>query len=382
MNLLRPRYTAAATGAYFAIVLYLAWDTARQTTGAWYDAPMSETVYQTSLVAGILVVAGLLVVASMHPRVALAAPSLRRRARRNALQDPGAVPSELSKAPNEPTSGESNAGWELLEHFVQDLTRPADAPSLRARLSEDGDADAPSTRTGAERRLPSPSLVSIESEEYTSARPLPEYATEIQALIVAARRVGVTGPQAWRLAGEPAVPPGNDPGERGRLAEHVRATLETAVNYVVRDRLEDALVQVQAVNAAAKRAHGAELLLAEAGTFLDVGNFLAAYDRLESAAKLLRSPIATERPETHDVGTSSWVVLTGPVLIAIAYVAASSMLLPGVGGFLQNHYVFNTTIVLVLSYGWLGLLIYTLVSVYLTLRAGSPADRRRAAARE
>lgn len=382
MNLLRPRYMAAASGAYFAIVIYLAWDTARQTTGVWYDPPMSQTVYQTSLVAGILVIAGLMVVASMHPRVVLPASARSRRAQRRALRQSLADASVMPGAPGNGTLGSDNASWERLERFLDDLSK---APQRSGRTATSSTADSDEDGVLVVEPVPSPrgpsAAATVESEESAPARPLAEYVNEIRALIVPARRAGLSGRQVWRLAGEPTAAPGNDAAERMRLAEHVKQTLESALDHRIREHLEEVLGEVQSVNAAAMRAHGAELAVAEAGTHLDLGNYGAAIDRAERASEMLGTRMASEESHSVNAGTSSWALLAGPALMAIAYVAASSMLLPGVGGFLVYHYVFNTTLVLVLSYGWVGLLVYALVSVYVTLSAATRGARGRSTAR-
>jgi len=68
---------------------------------------------------------------------------------------------------------------------------------------------------------------------------------------------------------------------------------------------------------------------------------------------------------------SSFVALAGPAFVAVAFVAASSMLLPAVDGFLLANRELNTAAILTLSYGWFGLIMYALMSVYYVMRPAS-----------
>jgi hypothetical protein len=47
------------------------------------------------------------------------------------------------------------------------------------------------------------------------------------------------------------------------------------------------------------------------------------------------------------------------------------MLLPAGEQFLVTNYTLNTGAILALSYGWLGLILYTLISIYYVLRPPS-----------
>src|SRR5207244_3368355 len=64
MSFVRPRYLAIAFSAFFGIVAYLAWSVAHASKGPWFEPDVSRTVYQTSMVGGVLVLIGLFVTAS------------------------------------------------------------------------------------------------------------------------------------------------------------------------------------------------------------------------------------------------------------------------------------------------------------------------------
>ena len=70
-------------------------------------------------------------------------------------------------------------------------------------------------------------------------------------------------------------------------------------------------------------------------------------------------------------GPSSFVALAGPAFVSVVFVALSSALLPAVTGFLIQAYELNTAVILSLSYGWLGLILYSFLSVYYVLRPPS-----------
>src|SRR5207253_498084 len=66
-SFVRPRYLAVAFSAFFGIVAYLAWSVAHASKGPWFEPDVSRTVYQTSMVGGVLVLIGLFVTASIVP---------------------------------------------------------------------------------------------------------------------------------------------------------------------------------------------------------------------------------------------------------------------------------------------------------------------------
>ena len=65
---------------------------------------------------------------------------------------------------------------------------------------------------------------------------------------------------------------------------------------------------------------------------------------------------------------STFVAVVGPAILAMSYLAVSAIFLPGAGSFLTANFQLNTAAILVLSYGWPGLGLYAILSVYVALR--------------
>src|SRR5437867_10222529 len=68
MNFVRPRYLAVAFFAFFGAVAYFAWIYARGTNSPWFTPDVSRTVYQTTMVGGVLVLVGLFITGSILSR--------------------------------------------------------------------------------------------------------------------------------------------------------------------------------------------------------------------------------------------------------------------------------------------------------------------------
>src|SRR6266849_966511 len=147
MRLLRPKYLAIVFAAFFGVVGYYALQYARRTNSAWFPPDISQIVYQTTMVGGVLVLLGLFVTAALSPRILRASPpsglvsggqSAReaRSARRGAtrmLEDRAA-------------SGRTGSDWEGVDEFVRepssvepspydDIDRAQDAAAVSAALS-------------------------------------------------------------------------------------------------------------------------------------------------------------------------------------------------------------------------------------------------------
>ena len=383
MTLLRPRYAALAVVAYFGVIAYLAWDTARKTTAAWYDPTASQVVYQTSLIGGVLLLAGLFVVASIRPRL-YAAPRRGRQDLRalfagSSLQGASSSPDASDRS----AKGPNEVDWQEFEQFLDSLpdARLPDEPGpIRIRETETTANAAPrsvpvagqsssAALTDRLTEIRSRRSIVVYPEGKDTARLLSGLVAEIRPLVSAARRVGLSSHEIRRIVGEPLAEHETDLAQRVRLVEHVKETLEAALVERVGEDIQDVLIGIQRVNDAADRARAAELLAAEAVTLMDTGNYPVAIDRLERARATVRARAgAAEALRTKATGRSSWIALAGPAVGAVAYVAVSSMLLPGYQGFLPAHFQLNTAAILVLSYGWAGLLLYALTSVYMTLR--------------
>src|SRR3989475_11265765 len=75
MSLIRPRYLALAFAAFFGVVCYYAAQEGRRAAFGAYSPGISQTVFQTTMVGGVLVLLGLFITASISPHIKGAAPS-------------------------------------------------------------------------------------------------------------------------------------------------------------------------------------------------------------------------------------------------------------------------------------------------------------------
>src|SRR5436309_402298 len=78
MSLVRPRYLALAFAAFFGVVCYYAAQEGRRAGFGAYGPAISQTVFQTSMVGGVLVLLGLFITAAISPHIKGAAPSRQR----------------------------------------------------------------------------------------------------------------------------------------------------------------------------------------------------------------------------------------------------------------------------------------------------------------
>ena len=85
-------------------------------------------------------------------------------------------------------------------------------------------------------------------------------------------------------------------------------------------------------------------------------------ETLQVATVQARPSAAMPRPRG---GRRTLLTLLGPAVTATIFGGVSAALLPGADGFLQSAYTLNTFIVLLFSYGWVGLLAYTVGSLFL-----------------
>src|SRR5438034_11814809 len=75
MSLIRPRYLALTFAAFFGVVCYYAAQEGRRAAFGAYGPAISQTVFQTSMVGGVLVLLGLFITASISPHVRGAVPT-------------------------------------------------------------------------------------------------------------------------------------------------------------------------------------------------------------------------------------------------------------------------------------------------------------------
>src|SRR3989442_4301449 len=161
MTLLRPRYLALAFAAYFGAVCYYAAQEGRRAIFGAYSNGISQTVFQTTMVGGVLVLLGLFVTASISPHVKGAAPSRSpgnlgaARVIRRIRGDPGRMPDDDRM--REPADSAWPAGDEFLADpsdadmsAYRDLEQAQDAAAVSAALSRLGaTAAAPGARARA-----------------------------------------------------------------------------------------------------------------------------------------------------------------------------------------------------------------------------------------
>src|SRR5437899_7909834 len=394
MNLLRPRYLALAFAAYFGAVCYYAAQEGRRAIFGGYSNGISQAVFQTTMVGGVLVLLGLFVTASISPHVKGAAPSRSpgnlgpARVLRSIREERGLMPDD-DRMP-----GPSDSAWPAGDEFLadpsdadmsayRDLEQAQDAAAATAALSRlVPTGEPPAAGTLAERlsgvRARSSAVLGSEGRE--TAGVLLRLVNDMKPLLAAAKKVGLDLPELRRLVAEAAAGQEGDLSGRVRLVEQVKGTLEAALVERIAESLQHVLLDIERMKASTQQVHAAEMIAAEAVALLDTGNYAAAVDRAARARDTLAKQVGTipSKFETN-VGPSSFVALAGPALVAVVFVAVSSMLLAGVNPFPVTYTTLNAGVVLAISYGWLGLLLYALISVYYVLRPPSmkaPARER------
>jgi len=293
----------------------------------------------------------------------------------------------------------TDSAWPAADEFLddpsgpemsgyRDLEQAQDAAAVSAALSrlvptgEPAAAGTLSERLSGMRARSSAVLV---SEGRETAGVLLRLVNDMKPLLAAAKKVGLDLPELRRLIAEAAAGQEGDLSQRVRLVEQVKGTLEAALVERIAESLQRVLLDIERMKVSTQQVHAAEMTAAEAVALLDTGNYAAAVDRAEKARETLAKNVGVMPSRLEaSAAPSSFGALAGPAFVAVAFVATSSMLLPGVDGFLVNNYQLNTGAILALSYGWLGLILYTLVSVYYVLRPPSakpsprePAERGR-----
>jgi hypothetical protein len=236
------------------------------------------------------------------------------------------------------------------------------------------EGEAPAAGTLAERLsgMRARSSAVLVSEGRETAGVLLRLVSDMKPLMAAAKKVGLDLPELRRLVAEAAAGHDQDLSQRVRLVEQVKGTLEAALVERIAESLQGVLVDIERMKSATHQVHAAEMIAAEAVALLDTGNYAAAVDRAERARTTLTKQIAVLPSKFEaSMGPSSFVALAGPSFVAVAFVAVSSMLLPAGEQFLVTNYTLNTGAILALSYGWLGLILYTLISIYYVLRPPS-----------
>ena len=386
MNLLRPRNLVFVFAAYFGAVGYYAWQAARRTGSVTYDPGISQTVYQTTMVGGVLLLIGIFITASISPHIKGSSPS-RSSGSLGAMRVIRRIRGDSRRTTDDFRGrGRMDSVWTAADDFLEepsesetspyrDLEQAQDAAAVSAALSRlVPTGEAPAAGTLAERLsgMRARSSAVLVSEGRETAGVLLRLVNDMKPLLAAAKKVGLDLPELRRLVAEAAAGHDQDLSQRVRLVEQVKGTLEAALVERIAESLQGVLLDIDRMKSGTQQIHSAEMTAAEAVALLDTGNYAAAVDRAGKAREILSKQVSAmpSRLESS-AGPSSFAALAGPSLVAVAFVAVSSMLLPGTKEFLIYNYTLNTGAILALSYGWLGLIMYTLISIYYVLRPPS-----------
>ena len=197
---------------------------------------------------------------------------------------------------------------------------------------------------------------------------------EIKPLLVAAKKAGLNVPEIRRVVADATSGREGDLTYRVRVVEQLKDTLESSLVEHIAQDLQSVLVDIEHTKVATQQVHAAELTAAEGVALLDTGNYSAAIDRVARARETIGTSLANVGvpPAEGESGNSaplSIVPLVGPSIVACLYVAIGAILLPGSDAFLTTYYIANTTAILFVSYGWFGLILYSLLSVYILARS-------------
>lgn len=80
-------------------------------------------------------------------------------------------------------------------------------------------------------------------------------------------------------------------------------------------------------------------------------------------SKMTRRLLAARRSILAERGRA-WPAAIGPICVSIIFVAISGAMLPGSEGFAQRQYQLNTTLILLLGYGWWPLLAWAVAALF------------------
>lgn len=378
---IRPKHLAVAFTFFFGLVAYLAYGAARGTRGVWFTPAISLTVYQTTMIGGVLVLAALFITASLLPhrsrvptdgrgsatdgngietQPAVAAGRMSRSARAaRAAEERWAVGDSLDDPELEPIGFSSSRRAMDAAAVSAALTR------LRSGASET--SAGTSTNRLFELRTQENSLTVNGSPEQVDR--LARLADEMKPLLRAAKAAGLDVRGIRNLVSEAAMSQRGDFGHRVRLLEQMKVTLERSLSQRVSRELEQLLQDMESSRPFTDQVQDAELTAAEAVAFLDTGHYAAAFERAHRAREQFEQRMGpARRPAQWSSAPATSAAFAGPALYATVYVAIAAMLLPGVGGFLETNYQLNTGVILFLSYGWLGLVLYAFLSIVIASR--------------
>src|SRR2546428_4418002 len=212
MNLLRPRNLALAFLTYFVVVCYYAAQEGRRAILGAYGPAISQTVFQTTMVGGVLVLLSIFITASISPYIKGAATS-RSSGSLGALRVIRRIRGESDGMPDDyRMGGRPDSAWPAGDEFLEepsdfdkaayrDLEQAQDAAAVSAALSRMvPTGEAPAAGTLAERlsgmRARSTAVLISEGRETAGGLVPPSHATKPP--LGAARKEGAHPPRATR----------------------------------------------------------------------------------------------------------------------------------------------------------------------------------------
>jgi hypothetical protein len=383
LALLRPRNLAILFFAFFGGLGYIAWSFARTTTGPWYPADVSRSVYQTTMVGGILVLLGLSVIGSTLQHLSRSNPAggAQGSSSRPEARNRSAFPSRSVLPPSRGEDEERGEWDNLLQDGLADPPREArrdraqDAAAISATLSRLDPKASESRENDLMDQLSR--IRGRDGGRYVDkdrelAQVLTRLVEEIKPLLVASKKAGLNVPEIRRLIAEATAGREGDLAYRVRLVQQLKATLEAALVERIAEDLQGVLLDIERKKLSTEQFHAAGRTAAEGVALLDTGNYSGALDRaMQARQAIARQTAVSPMPDgVHGrfAIPSHSGALVGPSILASIFVALSAMLLPGVGGFLEANYVVNTAAILFVSYGWFFLVLYALLSIYVMTR--------------
>ncbi len=117
--------------------------------------------------------------------------------------------------------------------------------------------------------------------------------------------------------------------------------------------------------------HGAPLQaeIEYTGTLVEVSAALSA----SRARKELLKALIVERTRIEAARARTLPTVAGPILMCLVFALAAGAMLPGSEGFAAVHFQLNTGVVLFLGYGWMPLVVWSVLALgLLTTRGAEP----------
>jgi hypothetical protein len=379
MVTIRPKHLAIGFTAYFGLVAYLAYGVARASRDAWFSPALSTIVYQTTMIGGMVILAALFITAGLVPYRSQVPKEVDEGAANGNGAETGPPLGATRVSRSERVARAAEERWAVGDFLDDPELEPGDFPSPRAvdaaavsaalsrlRAGSLGSSYGPWTDRLSEGRQESSVTVNGSPEQVDR---LARLVNEMKPLLLAAKTAGLDVPGIRRLVSEATIARGRDLGYRVRLLEQMKVTLERSLAQRVSRELEQLLQDMEGSRLLSDQVQDAELTAAEAVAFLDTGHYAAAFQRVHRARELFDRQMGPPlRPFQVSRAPATFAAFAGPALYATVYVAIAAMLLPGVAGFLEHNFALNTGVILFLSYGWLGLVLYAFLSILIASR--------------